>query len=143
MAARYNPAEGESARIVYILYLVSLIVGVTSIIGVIMAYVYRADAPQWVQTHYRFQIRTFWIGLLYAFLSLLTAIIIVGLFFWGVHLHLVDRSIRSRTEIVNRRCFVREPGDVAVVGRRQGFSCNVWLNSRLHICAAEDIPAIL
>ena len=81
MAARYNPAEGDSARIIYVLYLVSLIVGVTSIIGVIMAYVYRADAPQWVQTHYRFQIRTFWIGLLYAFLSLLTVIIIVGLFF--------------------------------------------------------------
>jgi uncharacterized membrane protein len=44
-----------------------------------------------VKTHYRFQIRTFWIGLLYGFLSwigflygflsLLTAIIIVGLFF--------------------------------------------------------------
>jgi len=81
VAARYNPAEGDSARIIYVLYLVSLIVGVTSIIGVIMAYVYRADAPQWVQTHYRFQIRTFWIGLLYAFLSLLTVIIIVGLFF--------------------------------------------------------------
>ncbi len=81
MAARSNPAEGDSARIIYVLYLVSLIVGVTSIIGVIMAYVYRADAPQWVQSHYRFQIRTFWIGLLYAFLSLLTVIIIVGLFF--------------------------------------------------------------
>jgi len=81
VAARYNPAKGEGARIVYILYLVSLIVGVTSIIGVIMAYVYRADAPEWVATHYRFQIRTFWIGLLYAFLSVLTVIIIVGLLF--------------------------------------------------------------
>ncbi len=81
MAARYNPAKGEGARIVYILYLVSLIVGVTSIIGVIMAYVYRADAPEWVATHYRFQLRTFWIGLLYAFLSVLTVIIIVGLLF--------------------------------------------------------------
>ena len=81
MAARYNPAEGETARIVYILYLVSLIVGVTSIIGVIMAYVYRADAPEWVATHYRFQIRTFWIGLLYAFVSVLTAIVIIGLLF--------------------------------------------------------------
>jgi uncharacterized membrane protein len=54
---------------------------VTSIIGVIMAYVYRADVPEWVATHYRFQIRTFWTGLLYAFLSVLTAIIIVGFLF--------------------------------------------------------------
>ena len=77
----YDPGEGETAKIVYILYLVSLIFGVTSIIGLVMAYVYRADAPEWIKTHYRFQIRTFWIGVLYAFLSLLTAIIIVGLFF--------------------------------------------------------------
>ena len=78
MAARHNPAEGDSARIVYILYLVSLVFGVTSIIGVIMAYMYRAEAPEWVATHYRFQIRTFWIGLLYAFFSLLTVFIAVG-----------------------------------------------------------------
>ena len=81
MAARDNPAEGDSARIVYILYLVSLVFGVTGIIGVIMAYMYRAEAPEWVATHYRFQIRSFWIGLLYAFLSLLTSIIVVGLLF--------------------------------------------------------------
>jgi uncharacterized membrane protein len=81
VAARDDPGEGETAKLVYILYLASLIVGVTSIIGLIMAYVHRADAPEWVKTHYRFQIRTFWIGLLYAFLSLLTVIIIVGIFF--------------------------------------------------------------
>ena len=43
------PAEGDTARVVYILYLVSLIFGVTSIIGLIMAYVYRADAPEWIK----------------------------------------------------------------------------------------------
>jgi len=79
--ARYDPGEAETGKIVYILYLVSLIVGVTGIIGVIIAYVNHADAPEWVKTHYRFQIRTFWIGLLYALLSLVTAIIVVGLFF--------------------------------------------------------------
>ena len=80
-AGGYNPAEGDSARLVYILYLVSLIAGVTSIIGIIIAYVYRDDAPEWVKSHYRFQIRTFWIALLYAFLSLLTAILIIGFLF--------------------------------------------------------------
>ena len=78
--AVYDPGEAETAKIVYILYLVSLVAGVTAVIAVIVAYVNRADAPEWVKTHYRFQIRTFWIGLLYAFLSLLTAIIIVGFF---------------------------------------------------------------
>jgi len=46
-----------------------------------MAYVNRADAPDWVRSHYRFQIRTFWIGLLYGAVSLLTAIIVIGIFF--------------------------------------------------------------
>ena len=76
-----DPVEGETAKVVYILYLVSLVVGLTSIVGVIMAYVNRADAPDWVGTHYRFQIRTFWIGLLYGALSLLTALIVIGIFF--------------------------------------------------------------
>ena len=79
--ARHAPAEGDTAQIVYILYLVGLAVGVTAVVGVVMAYVNRADAPEWVQTHYRFQIRTFWIGILYVLISLVTMIIVVGLFF--------------------------------------------------------------
>ena len=63
------PASTSNAQIIYILYLVSLVVGVTGIVGVIMAYVYRGEAPDWLQSHYRFQIRTFWIGLLYVVLS--------------------------------------------------------------------------
>jgi uncharacterized membrane protein len=56
--------SGSGANLVYILYLVSLLVGVTSIVGVVVAYMYRASAPVWVQSHYQFQIRTFWICLL-------------------------------------------------------------------------------
>src|ERR1043166_1401476 len=72
----YDPGEGETAKIVYILYLLSLIVGVTGIIGVIIAHVNHADSPEWVKTHYRFQIRTFWIALVYALISVVTAIIV-------------------------------------------------------------------
>jgi uncharacterized membrane protein len=80
LAGRHDPAEADNANLVYILYLVSLLVGITSIVGVIMAYVNRAEAPEWVQTHYTFQIRTFWIGLLYGLIGLVTVIIIVGIF---------------------------------------------------------------
>lgn len=53
-------------RIIYILYLAELLIGpVSGLIGLILAYVYRSDAPEWLASHYRFQIRTFWIGLLY------------------------------------------------------------------------------
>lgn len=71
-------SEG-TAKIVYILYLVSLLIGFTSIIGVIMAYANKNDAPDWLQTHYQFQIRTFWIGLLYAVVGLLLTIVLIGI----------------------------------------------------------------
>jgi uncharacterized membrane protein len=80
LGVQFDPREADNANIVYILYLVGLLVGVTSIVGVIMAYVNRGDAPDWVQTHYRFQIRTFWIGLLYGLIGLLTFIIVIGVF---------------------------------------------------------------
>jgi len=83
LLARYNSGEGAEANTVYILYLVSLLVGVTSIVGVIMAYVNMADAPEWVRTHYRFQIRTFWIGLLYSVIGVVTMILVVGIFWLG------------------------------------------------------------
>ncbi|MXZ09042.1 MAG: hypothetical protein F4Y79_06295, partial [Gemmatimonadetes bacterium] len=55
----YSVTSG-TAKIVYILYLAELVVGITGLIGVIMAYVNRSDAPEWLASHYRFQIRTFW-----------------------------------------------------------------------------------
>jgi len=73
-----NPSEAGTAKTVYILYLVGLVVGVTSIVGVVMAYVNRDSAPEWVQTHYRVQIRTFWIGVLYGVISMVTMMIVVG-----------------------------------------------------------------
>ena len=76
-----NPAEGDTAKLIYILYLASLIVGITAIVGVIMAYVNRGGSPEWVQTHYRLQIRTFWIGVLYGFISLITTFIVIGFLF--------------------------------------------------------------
>jgi uncharacterized membrane protein len=58
------------AKIVYVLYLLALItVHVTAAIGVVVAYVYEGDAPPALRTHYRFQIRTFWIALLYGLVS--------------------------------------------------------------------------
>jgi len=73
-----NPADGGTAKIIYILYLVGLVVGITPIVGVIMAYVNRSEAPFWVQTHYQVQIRTFWIGLLYGLIAAVTSIIFIG-----------------------------------------------------------------
>jgi uncharacterized membrane protein len=72
----------EVPKIIYILYLVGLISGITLLIGVIMAYVNRDGAPDWLQSHYRFQIRTFWIGLLYSVIGGILSIVLIGFLIW-------------------------------------------------------------
>lgn len=75
-----------SAKVVYFMYLGHLIFGITAIIGVIIAYVNRQDASDWLQTHYRFQIRTFWMGAFYLLVGLMLLHFIIG---WLVVIFLV------------------------------------------------------
>jgi uncharacterized membrane protein len=63
---------------VYILYLIGFITGFSSIIGVIIAYLQTNRGDPILQTHTEFQIRTFWIGLLFAFIGFLTIHIGIG-----------------------------------------------------------------
>ena len=74
-------------RIIYALYLAGIVIPFVSIIGVVMAYINKDDAPEWLQSHYQFQIRTFWIGFLYVVIGALLSIILIGylvLLFWVV-----------------------------------------------------------
>ena len=49
---------------VYALYLASVFTfGVLAVAGLIIAYIIRGDAPEWLKSHFEFQIRSFWIGL--------------------------------------------------------------------------------
>ena len=68
----------DTAKIIYILYLAGLVTGITTLIGVVMAYIYRDTAPDWLKTHYQFQIRTFWIMLLYAIIAGLLMMVFIG-----------------------------------------------------------------
>ncbi|AQU81640.1 MAG: DUF4870 domain-containing protein [Halomonas sp.] len=66
------------AMVIYALYLASFVVGFTAIIGVIIAYVYRGKGPAWLDEHYRYQVRTFWIGLLYGSVATILTLILIG-----------------------------------------------------------------
>ena len=87
-------AKGQStskmANIVYILFLVAIIFPITNLIGVIMAYINKSDSPEWVQTHYQFQIRTFWIAFLMGIIGAFTVafgigfLVLLGLLIWYV-----------------------------------------------------------
>lgn len=84
-----GPSTEGTAKIVYILYMVGIFFGITGIIGVVMAYINKTDAPEWLKSHYQFQIRTFWIGALYIILGSILSIILVGwlvLLFWVIWL---------------------------------------------------------
>ena len=66
------------AKLVYALYLVGLIIPLTSIVGVIIAYIYRGEAPDWVKSHHTLQIRTFWIGLLIGIIGVVLSLVLIG-----------------------------------------------------------------
>jgi uncharacterized membrane protein len=52
---------------VYILYFLGYLTGITALIGVVIAYLQAGSSDSAVKSHYTFQVRTFWIGLLYLF----------------------------------------------------------------------------
>ena len=66
--------------IIYALYAVSAFVGITAIVAIIINYVKRTDvAGTYLESHFRWQIRTFWFGLLWATLGTLLSFVGVGL----------------------------------------------------------------
>ena len=66
-------------QVVYILYALSYFTGITAIVGIIINNVKKDDvAGTWLESHFRWQIRTFWFGLLWAVVGVLTAAIAVG-----------------------------------------------------------------
>jgi uncharacterized membrane protein len=95
------PSVVTVAHIVYGLHTLSLVVGAfsaatiigaflfgwPSIIAVILNYVKRGDARgTWVESHFRWQIRTFWFALLWAVIvalvSVLLAAVLIGFATW-------------------------------------------------------------
>ena len=69
----------DMATLVYALYAASIVVGITLLGGVVVAYLKREDAAgTWLESHYRWQIRTFWWFLLWGALGALTSLILVG-----------------------------------------------------------------
>jgi uncharacterized membrane protein len=66
-------------QVVYVLYALSYLAGITALIGIIINYIKKEDvAGTWLESHFRWQIRTFWYGLLWAVIGVITAFILVG-----------------------------------------------------------------
>lgn len=99
------PSLINVAHAVYGLHALSLVIGAfgaativgaflfgwPSIVAVILAYVKRSDARgTWLESHFRWQIRTFWFALAWAIVvaavSALLAIVVIGFAIWAVGL---------------------------------------------------------
>ena len=100
----------DIALIIYILYFLGYFTGITAIIGVIMAHIQLDTADSMLATHYRFQIRTFWIGLLYLIVGTVLSLIIIG---WAVlvwwFIWSLIRSIKGVLALNERRS-IADPG---------------------------------
>jgi uncharacterized membrane protein len=67
------------AHIIYGLQATSFFLGITSIIGVILDYVRRPNVVgTWLESHFTWQIRTFWYSLLWGLVGVATLVFFVG-----------------------------------------------------------------
>jgi uncharacterized membrane protein len=68
----------QLALAVYVLYFIAYFTGITAIIGVIIAHVQYGGGDPLLDSHYRFQIRTFWIGILYFIIGSILLFVLIG-----------------------------------------------------------------
>jgi uncharacterized membrane protein len=89
-----NPSLVRLTHVIYALHAVSLLVGIVgaatvvgafllgwpSLIAVILNYVKRSEARvTWLESHFRWQIRTFWFGLLWVSLCVIFLFVTLGI----------------------------------------------------------------
>ena len=92
MSIDLTPASDEKiaslktlSTVIYALYALSLFFGVTAVIAIVLNYIKREDAQgTWLESHFSWQIRTFWWGLLWLVVGAITWVILLGWLVWGV-----------------------------------------------------------
>jgi uncharacterized membrane protein len=127
-----RPSLITLTHVIYGLHAVSLVTGIVtaatvvgafltgwpSIIGVILNYAKRSDVRgTWLESHFRWQIRTFWFGLLWVSLCGLFVVLTLGiglLIVWaplvGVGLWFIYRIARGWLRLMDRRMMYDERG---------------------------------
>lgn len=68
-----------NVQIVYFLYIAGMFIPILPLVGLIMAYINRGKAGGWVDTHYTYVIRTFWISLLYILIATVLVFLLIGI----------------------------------------------------------------
>ena len=85
MSNDVNSSNAGVTALVYGLQALSLITGITLFAAVIINYVKRDDVRgSWLESHFRWQIRTFWFTLLWTTLGVLTVVLLIGYLILGI-----------------------------------------------------------
>jgi uncharacterized membrane protein len=77
-----DQAAIKVAYAIYILYLAFIVLPLLPmlpIIGLIIAYIFQNDAKTYLKSHYQYLIRSFWMGILYFSIAILTFPLLVGI----------------------------------------------------------------
>ncbi|HEX8978589.1 MAG TPA: hypothetical protein VF811_02670 [Parasulfuritortus sp.] len=78
-AVEVDPSAKNLTMIIYALYAASFLVGITAIAAIVMNYIKKDDvAGTFLASHFRWQMRTFWFGLLWGVIGMLTFVVLVG-----------------------------------------------------------------
>lgn len=95
----------STTTLVYALQTLSLLVGVTAILGVVINYLRLAEVRgTWLESHFIWQIRTFWYQLLWGLIGLVTSIILIGVFIWiGVFVWTIYRILKGWLNLAHER----------------------------------------
>jgi len=73
--------------VIYALYAGALLAGISALAAIVLNYIKREDvAGTLFESHFRWQMRTFWFSLLWVALGGITFIVIVGWAVWGAAL---------------------------------------------------------
>lgn len=85
-AALSSPSDDRTLAFVgyALMFVAPFVFGLTALIGVVIAYVRRPDAPPVERSHYRYQVRTFWIGFILSMIAAVGLVVSVGFLFADV-----------------------------------------------------------
>ena len=102
--AQALPGEAALKRLtalVYALQIAAFFVGLTFVAGIIINYVKRKDVEgTWLESHFRWQIRTFWFGLLWCGIGLALLVVLVGVpILMGAAVWVLYRAIKGWIEL--------------------------------------------
>jgi Predicted membrane protein len=100
-----------NVQAIYVLYLVGFVIGITALIGIVLAYMNRGKSEAWVETHYTYAIRTFWIGMVGAIVSFFLLFLLIGFpLMFAVAVWVIVRCIFGLQQISRNEPIARPEG---------------------------------